>query len=146
MPLCKQCTVLTIDEINGCDLLFKPDLSALKLSAAEGCEFCALCWYALNQGRRNPEAKLQTLLQGKSLWPEQETWTPTIWLHGGHFFEGGASGAYIEVSVGIGLGAFVDGKPEPYYNVGTTVSGRVEVYRYGPHFLLIIYEELPINK
>jgi hypothetical protein len=131
MPLCSRCSLLTIDEVVENDVLFQPDLITLKSNAGQGCEFCALCWATLQKA--NDHKQLDSLLRGESAWPESEPWTPTMWLRGGHFFNRGTDGAYLEVSCGKAY--VLDGWRDSEANAHPTVSGRLEVYEYVATFL-----------
>ena len=129
MPLCHRCATLTVDELVENDVLFQPNLLALKTSAEQGCEFCLLCWTAL-QTVNQPQ--LDRLLQGQSAWAEGEDWTPTMWLRGMHFFDHGKSGARIEISCGITSSVVASGNRELYRNPLPYVGDGLEVYEYEP--------------
>ncbi|KAH8706190.1 heterokaryon incompatibility protein-domain-containing protein [Ilyonectria robusta] len=128
MPLCQRCSLLTIEELVENFVLFHPNLSALKASAENGCDFCSLCWSTLYKSTIHTQ--LDSLLRGESAWPEGEKWTPSIWLYGGHFIFNGSSGTYIDVSCGQ---PYVDGilswgERGPDSNPLPSVRERLEVY------------------
>lgn len=75
MPLCQRCALLTADELRENDVVFHPDMLALKFSAERGCEFCLLCWDAVHTVQGPRVAKL---VRGESAWMEGEPWTPTV--------------------------------------------------------------------
>ena len=125
MPLCQRCTTLTIDDLVENDILFQPNLATLKSSAEEGCEFCALCWTALQTAN---QSQLERLLRGESAWDEGEEWTPTIWLRGMHFWDGGTAGTKIEVSCGKTRVMVGGDTPDEDHNPSPSVGDWLEVY------------------
>ncbi|KAM7187299.1 Heterokaryon incompatibility protein (HET) domain containing protein [Naviculisporaceae sp. PSN 640] len=127
MPMCQRCQRLTIDELVENDVLLHPNLGALKTSATEGCDFCKLCWTALQTASKT---QLDKLLQGKSAWEEGKSWTPTIWLRGTHFWDSGTAGTRIDVSCGklrTTAGGF-DHERDPEENPSPGVGDWLEVY------------------
>ncbi|KAK4206706.1 heterokaryon incompatibility protein-domain-containing protein [Rhypophila decipiens] len=127
MSFCQRCELLTIDELVENDVLFHPDLATLRGSAETGCGFCTLCWTALRTGQKD---QLDKLLRGESAWAKGEAWTPTIWLRGMHFWDGGSAGTKIEVSCGKVKTAATDAgdEREPYENPNPHVGNWLEVY------------------
>jgi len=125
MPPCQRCTHLTIAQLVDNDILFHPNLASVKFSAEQGCEFCSLCWHALQTVNHR---QLDSLLRGESAWEEGEPWTPSMWLRGWHFADHGRMGAKIEISCGLSLGVMIDGERESNWNPSPYVGASLEVY------------------
>jgi hypothetical protein len=126
MPLCDGCILLRIHDIDDQDVLLKPNLLSLKTSAATGCEFCALCWRSL-QSNTDP-TQLSSLLRNEFIWPEGETWTPTIWLRGQNLPLGRRGEDKVIIWVSYGASELDESKRGPNYNPFAFVGATLEAY------------------
>ncbi|KAK1827455.1 heterokaryon incompatibility protein-domain-containing protein [Podospora conica] len=127
MPLCQHCTLVTIAPLVDHDMLFHPNLANITSGAEQGCEFCSLCWHALQKDNRGSvgRGQLDNLLRGESAWEEGKPWTPSMWLRGWHFSHRGRSGAKIEISCGMSSYSALRG---PDINPSPSVKADLEIY------------------
>ncbi|CAM1508933.1 Fc.00g026720.m01.CDS01 [Cosmosporella sp. VM-42] len=81
MSFCDFCTNLTVSQLDDNDILFKPNLNALRLSATAGCSYCILCFTRIQEDWSTKY--VSALLNGDI--PEGYTgdvWYPNLWLRG----------------------------------------------------------------
>ncbi|KAK2033894.1 heterokaryon incompatibility protein [Colletotrichum zoysiae] len=81
MSLCQVCAKLDIEQLDGTDVRFHPNLKTLQQSAAAGCPFCNLCYTRVIED--SSRSITDDLLNDRV--PEgyeKEPFFPSVWLHG----------------------------------------------------------------
>ncbi|KAK2014317.1 heterokaryon incompatibility protein [Colletotrichum eremochloae] len=81
MSLCQICAKLDMEQLDGTDVRFHPNLKALQQSAAARCPFCSLCYTRVMEDTSS--SITDDLLNDRI--PEgyeKESFFPSVWLHG----------------------------------------------------------------
>ncbi|KAK0377183.1 heterokaryon incompatibility protein [Colletotrichum limetticola] len=81
MSLCQICSTLNIEQLDATDVRFHPSLKALQQSADAKCPFCNLCYTRVMDDIHHSVTDALLNDQIPSGY-EEETFVPSIWLHG----------------------------------------------------------------